>query len=106
MKCFFCYVDIHQEPTIHLVGFTITHFTCPICETEYVCREETVLYYRIHGIYKDKKYVGLFDLEQQRFGLGFFKSEVVVKIFHLDFLPKSITPDNFSDKLPTYLIFS
>lgn len=107
MKCFFCHNEITDQFTIG--NSNITHLYCEQCQTKYAYnnRKQSVLYYRIFGCHKDKKYVAHFNLDRQDFYLGdVSKSEVAKIIFQLDFLPIGITPDTLPNKLPTYLIFS
>lgn len=111
MKCFFCQVEmLNQFTHCDLRGKStgITHFTCQICKTKYayVNEKEAIMYFRIYGTYNNRTYVAHFNLDEQYFYLGYLRSEVADIIFRLNFLPKGITPNNFSDKLPTYLTFA
>lgn len=111
MKCFFCQIEITNEFVIcDLQGrkSDIRHLDCQICKTKYAYnnKKDSVIYYRIFGYYKEKKYVAHFSIDRKDFYLGDASGEVAKIIFQLNFLPKDITPENFPNKLPTYLIFS
>lgn len=117
MDCIFCKVEIrHEFVYCDTQGrrSSITRYYCQQCKTEYAhdhygTGEPRALYYRVFHTHNQKKYVAHFNLLEKKFYLGEQLSETALLvhiIFRLNFLPANITPTNFPDKLPTYLIFS
>ena len=110
--CYFCNKKVAYEPLTEMERFEAKVFFCHFCLVEYVYWSNNHVTYSIYSTYRDKMY--RWTASNTRARLWYVKNPGIpgtkknqnielLKTFNSD-IP-NITPDNFIDKLPIYLLF-